>query len=52
MNMKIEENTNIRTIQTLIDEARAIGMKVIHKPETLAALRHVHMARKLREMGM
>ena len=50
--MKIEEKTNIRTIQTLIDEAHVLGMKVIHRPETLAALRHEKMALKLREMGM
>ena len=49
---KIEENTDIRTIQTLIDEANALGMKVIHRPETLAILRHEQMSRKLREMGM
>lgn len=30
---KIAENTDIRTVQTMIDEAKALGLRVIHRPE-------------------
>jgi hypothetical protein len=30
---KIAENTDIRIVQTLIDEAIALGLRVVHKPD-------------------
>jgi len=33
MSLAIAENTNLRTIETLISEARALGMRVVHRPE-------------------
>ncbi len=33
MNMAISENTDIRTVQTLIDEAKHLGLRVVHRPE-------------------
>jgi hypothetical protein len=33
MNLAISENTDIRTVQTLIDEALALGLRVIYRPE-------------------
>jgi len=33
INLHIAENTNIRTVQTLIDEAIALGLRVVHRPE-------------------
>lgn len=32
-NTQIAENIDIRTVQTLIDEAIALGMRVVHRPE-------------------
>jgi len=33
MNMAISEKTDIRTIQTIVDEAKALGLRVVHKPD-------------------
>lgn len=33
MQTKIPENTPVRTIQTLVDEAKALGLRVVHRPE-------------------
>jgi hypothetical protein len=33
MNFTIAENTDVRTVQTLVDEARALGLRVVHKPD-------------------
>jgi len=33
MNLAISEKTDIRTVQTLIDEAKAMGLRVVHKPD-------------------
>jgi hypothetical protein len=33
INLQIAENTNIRTVQTIIDEAKALGLRVVHRPE-------------------
>jgi len=33
MNLAISEKTDIRTIQTVIDEAKALGLRVVHKPD-------------------
>jgi len=33
MKLAISENTDIRTVQTLIDEAMALGLRVVHKPD-------------------
>jgi len=33
MQTYISENIPIRTVQTLIDEAKALGMHVVHRPE-------------------
>lgn len=33
MNKTISENTDIRTVQTVIDEAKAMGLRVVHRPE-------------------
>ena len=32
MNFTIAENTPIRTIQTLITEAKTMGLRVVHRP--------------------
>lgn len=32
-NTQISENTPIRAIQTIIDEAKAMGLRVVHRPE-------------------
>jgi hypothetical protein len=34
MNTQLSENTDIRTIQTIIDEAHAMGLRVVHKPDS------------------
>lgn len=34
MSLQIAENTSMRTIETLINEAKALGMRVVHKPKT------------------
>jgi len=33
MNLAISENTDIRTLQTIVDEAKALGLRVVHKPD-------------------
>jgi len=33
INLQIAENTNIRTVQTIISEAKALGLRVVHRPE-------------------
>jgi|GEM_PF-1026098 len=33
MNMAISEKTDIRTLQTIVDEAKALGLRVVHKPD-------------------
>ena len=33
MNLQIDENADIRMVQTLIDEAKSLGMRVVHKPK-------------------
>jgi len=33
MNLAIADNTNLRTIETLINEAKALGMRVVYHPE-------------------
>lgn len=32
MNLTIAENTDLRTIQTLISEAKSFGLRVVHRP--------------------
>jgi len=33
MNTQIAENTDIRTVQTIIEEAKALGLRVVHRPD-------------------
>lgn len=33
MNLLIAENTDLRTVQTLISEAKELGLRVVHRPE-------------------
>jgi len=33
MILAISENTDIRTLQTIVDEAKALGLRVVHKPD-------------------
>jgi hypothetical protein len=33
MNKQIPENTPVRTVQTIVDEAKALGMRVVHRPD-------------------
>lgn len=33
MNFQIAENTNIRTVQTIVDEAKALGLRIVHRPD-------------------
>lgn len=33
MNKQIMENTNIRTIETIINEAKSLGLRVVHRPD-------------------
>lgn len=33
MSLQIAENTSMRTIETLINEAKALGLRVVHKPK-------------------
>jgi hypothetical protein len=35
MNLKISENTSIRTIETLINEAKSLGLRVVHRPDSM-----------------
>lgn len=35
MNMQISENTSIRTVQHMIDEAKALGLRVVHRPDSV-----------------
>jgi len=37
MNMKIEEQQDVRTVQTLIDEAKSMGLRVVHRPDPVKA---------------
>lgn len=32
MNMTISENTDLRTVETLINEAKSLGLRVVHRP--------------------
>jgi hypothetical protein len=34
MNKQIPENTPVRTVQTIVDEAKALGLRVVHRPDT------------------
>jgi hypothetical protein len=34
MNLLISENTELRTVETLINEAKALGLRVVHRPDT------------------
>lgn len=33
MNTLIPENTDLRTVQTLINEAKELGLRVVHRPD-------------------
>lgn len=33
MQTQIAESTDVRTIETLISEAKSLGMRVVHRPE-------------------
>ena len=33
MNKLIPENTPVRTVQQIIDEAKALGLRVVHRPD-------------------
>jgi hypothetical protein len=33
MNMQISEKTDMRTVRRIIDEALALGMRVVHRPD-------------------
>ncbi len=37
MKTQISENTPIRTVQTIIDEAKAMGWRVVHRPDPAKA---------------
>lgn len=41
MNLQIAENTDIRTVETLIKEALALGMRVVHHPDPKPRLSNV-----------
>jgi hypothetical protein len=34
MNKQISESTDVRTVETLIREALALGLKVVHRPDS------------------
>lgn len=33
MNMTISENTDLRTVEHLINEAKSLGLRVVHRPD-------------------
>lgn len=33
--MQLSENAPIRTVQTVINEAKALGLRVVHRPDNL-----------------
>lgn len=33
MNIVISENTDLRTVETLINEAKSLGLRVVHRPD-------------------
>lgn len=33
--MQVAENTPVRTVQHIIDEAKALGLRVVHRPDNL-----------------
>ena len=33
MNFQIAENTDVRTVQSIVDEAKALGLRVVHRPD-------------------
>lgn len=33
MNTKISENIDLRTVETLINEAKSLGLRVVHRPD-------------------
>lgn len=33
MNKLIPENTPVRTVQQIIDDAKALGLRVVHRPD-------------------
>lgn len=33
IHLQIAENTNIRTVQTIVDEAKALGLRIVHRPD-------------------
>jgi hypothetical protein len=33
MNTKINEYQEVRTVETLINEAKALGLRVVHRPD-------------------
>jgi len=35
MNKQISENTDVRTVQTMINEAIALGLRVVHRPDSV-----------------
>ncbi len=35
--MKISENTDLRTVETLINEAKSLGLRVVHRPDPVNA---------------
>jgi hypothetical protein len=39
MNTQLSESADILTIQTIIDEAHAMGLRVVHKPDELEEMR-------------
>jgi hypothetical protein len=35
MNTKISEHQEIRTVETLINEAKELGLRVVHRPDPI-----------------
>ncbi|HEY0842436.1 hypothetical protein [Methylotenera sp.] len=35
MNLQIAENTDVSTVQTMINEAIALGLRVVHRPDSV-----------------
>jgi len=53
MNLQIAENTDIRTVQTIIDEAKSLGLRVVHHPDPKPSkVVNIKEAAELRRMQM
>lgn len=50
--MQLSENTPIRTVQHIIEDAKALGLRVVHKPDNLHTSNVIDLMKAAEERRM